>query len=252
MLRIQAERAAKQMIMSGYRHHTYEEELRTRYALFRLERDEFVKILDSPNTDRSLLNYREIMGPTSLRALKNSLICLIAATCRIAIELGMEVELSFALSDYYINHLETITDEASLLALSKQILLHYFDLVQNASRQQYSKPIAGAMRYIGRNLYGVCRVSSVAAYVGLEVHYFSKLFAKQVGMCPSKYIMQRKLEEGKHQLSELGAHVTDIAESLGFCDAAHFSRCFKKQYGIAPSRMENQEIGKTAKEVRVG
>lgn len=236
MSRLQAERAARQMIMSGYRHHTWEEERRAYNALFLLEREEFVEVINSQNANDVLLNYKEVLAPTSLRAVQNALICLISSVCRIAIELGVDVELSFALSDYYINLLETLTDEESLLALSRQILLHYFDLAQNASRQHYSKPIIGAMRYIGRNLYGVCRVSSVAAYVGLEVHYFSKLFSKEAGLCPSKYIMQRKLEESKRLLEELHTNVTTVAESLGFCDTAHFSRCFKAAYGVSPSR----------------
>jgi AraC-like DNA-binding protein len=110
-------------------------------------------------------------------------------------------------------------------------------------RQQYSKPIASAVRYIGENLYGQCRVADVAAHVGLEPHYFSVLFTRQVGVPPSKYIKRRKLEEARRLLSQLGVTVTMAAESLGFCDTAHFSRQFKAAYGVPPSQVPTAVFG---------
>jgi AraC family transcriptional regulator len=114
-------------------------------------------------------------------------------------------------------------------------LLHYYDLARSEKRRFYSKPIASAVRFIGSHLYNPCHVSDVATYVGLEQHYFSSLFSKQVGLPPSQYILRKKLEESKYLLSHLGSSVTEVAESLCFCDAAHFSRCFSKFYGMPPS-----------------
>lgn len=242
MSRLQAERAAKQMIMSGYRHHSYEEERLAYNALFHLEREDFLSLLESPVVRDVMLNYVEILGPNRLRAMQNSLICLIAPVCRMAIALGADVELSFALSDYYINLLETAATEEDIIDLAKEILTHYFDLVQNERRRNYTKPIANAVRYIGRNIYGPCRVAAVAQYVGLEPHYFSGLFAKQVGIPPSRYILKRKLEEAHRLLNQLASSVTEVAESLGFCDVAHFSRCFKAAYGLPPSQAGRQDM----------
>jgi AraC-like DNA-binding protein len=115
-------------------------------------------------------------------------------------------------------------------------MLHYYDMAHGDEMKFYSKPVASAIRYIGANLYSPCRVSDVASYVGLEKHYFSSLFSKQAGLPPSKYILHKKLEESKYLLSRLGASVTDVAESLCFCDAHHFSRCFRMFYGMPPSQ----------------
>lgn len=242
MSRFQAEKAAREMILSGYRHHTYEDERRAYTMLFLLERDVFVELLHSAETDAFIDGYLEIMAPTRMRALKNALISLITTVCRVAIDGGVDVEFSFALSDYYINHLERLDSEPALRELMHEIMLHYYDLVQNEKRQSYSKPVASAVRYIGRNLYGPCPVADVAAYVRLEPHYFSALFSKQVGMPPGRYILQRKLEEAKQILTELNATVTETAESLGFCDVSHFSRQFKKAFGFSPSAMRRTDM----------
>lgn len=247
MSRYQAEKAAREMMSSGYRHHTYEEE-RTAYSrMFQFEREAFIEMIQSPQVDDMLMRYAEILAPTHIRALKNTIICLISAVCRAAIDEGVDVEFSFALSDYYINQLEMTLTEQKLRQLTREIMLHYYDLVQNEKRQDYTKPVASAVRYIGRNLYGVCPVSAVAEHVGLEPHYFSALFSRQVGISPGRYIMQRKLEEARRMLMQLGATVTDTAESLGFCDAAHFSRCFKKAYGFSPSVMSRRDMPRIAK-----
>lgn len=237
MSRREAEKAATEMIMSGYRHHTYEVERGIYQWMFQSERDEFIKYLDSPDFAEQLAYYADVVGPTRLRARKNLLVCLIYTVCRVAIDEHVNVEFSFALSDYYLNQMELIEDEKGLQALSREILLHYYDLVQKEKRQVFTKPVASAVRYIGRNLYGPCRVRDVARHVNLEAHYFSGLFTKQVGMPPGRYILQKKLEEGKRMLTGLDATVTQTAESLGFCDTAHFSRCFKEAFGMPPSAL---------------
>ena len=241
MSKASAEKAARQMMMSGQRHHLYEEERRAYALLFHSEREAFIQLLHTRQVEDLLEHYAELMGPSRLRAKKNALISMITSVCRLAIDEGVEAEFSFALSDYYINELEWISAEPALLTLMREILLHYYELVQSEKRRAYTKPIAAAVRYIGRNLYRACPVGEVAAYVGLNPRYFCGLFARQVGLTPSLYIMQRKLDEAKRMLIHQNLSVTEAAEALGFCDSAHFSRNFKKQFGIAPSILRRND-----------
>ena len=245
MSRFQAEKAARQMLMSGYRHHTYEDERAIYGKIFLMNRDELLQLLYSEQMDDLFGLYAEIIGPTRLRAQKNSLICLISSVCRASIDRGLDVEFSFALSDYYINQLELVADERSLQQMSRDILMHYYDLVQNEQAKAYTQPVAVAVRYIGRNLRGTCTVGEVARHVGLEPHYFTTLFFQQVGTQPGRYIRRRKLEEAKQMIGNMGASITETAESLGFYDVAHFSRCFKQHYGFPPSVLKKQDAPRT-------
>jgi AraC-like DNA-binding protein len=242
MTQAEAERGARQLLMNGITHHSYEDERSTCKMLFSLERKAFTQLLGTGILKAIMLHYSEILGPDRKRGLRNSLICLITPLCRLAIDKGADVELCFALSDFYINHLESLSKENELMELAAQIVTHYYDLAQGAARRNYSKPIASAVRYIDRNLYAPCPVSDVSAHTGLEQHYFSGLFSKEVGIPPSQYILRRKLEESRYLLSQLGASVTGVADALCFCDTAHFSNCFKKAYGIAPSLMSRTDM----------
>lgn len=231
-----------EMIMSGYRHHTFEDERNSFTTFFQLEREDYINLLDDIQKKGLFFRYIDSMGPTRLRSQRNTLICMITTISRIAIDEGVNAELSFALSDYYINELESIDKEDGLTAMMSDILLHYYDLALNEKRRTYTKPIASAVRYIGRNLHNRCPVNTVATYVNLEPHYFTTLFSQEVGVSPSTYIRERKLEEGKRMLSQLGASVTETAESLGFCDVSHFSRNFKQFYGISPSDLNHRDL----------
>jgi AraC family transcriptional regulator, positive regulator of tynA and feaB len=39
-----------------------------------------------------------------------------------------------------------------------------------------------------------------------------------------------------------GGSVTDIAFRWGFCDAAHFSRVFKRAFGVTPSDVRHEAL----------
>ena len=239
MIRDVAEKTARQMMMSEYRHHLYhEEELHLSDELFRLDREVLVKLLGSDSMEYAVSRYLDVLGPTPLRAMKNSLICFIVPLCRSAIQMGLNSELSFALSDFYINYLESLNNLAAVKALFAEITLHYYDLVHVEQPESYSRPVSQAIRYIRRNLYSRFTVEEVAQSVHLDRHYFTSLFTGQTGITPAKYITQKKLEEGYRLLLHTDSAVSEIAESLGFYDTAHFSKRFKEYYGITPSKLK--------------
>lgn len=58
----------------------------------------------------------------------------------------------------------------------------------------------------------------------------------------ASYITQRRLERAYYQLLTMPAHqgrVKEVANSLGFHDLAHFSRRFRKQFGMPPKQVSN-------------
>jgi len=236
-----AEKEALAMMTSGFKHQTYEDELRSS-SMFELEQDEFIKLINSPAIAKSSSHYTNVLGPTPLRSRKNGSICLITLVCRIAVDYGVEIELSYSLSDYYINKLESLNSIEDVTELTRNILLHYYNLINSSTKNIYEKNIAHAIRFIERNTYKKCSVRSVARYVGLEPHYFSTLFFKEVKFTPSVFIRKRKLKEAKRLLTRTNYTVTQVAEVLGFCDTPHFTKCFKEEYGILPSALRKHDI----------
>ena len=69
---------------------------------------------------------------------------------------------------------------------------------------------------------------------------FRKL-KKLTNMSPRQYILYFRLHAAKELLEakELDLNITDACYSTGFMSKSHFSRSFKKQFGMLPSQIAN-------------
>lgn len=93
------------------------------------------------------------------------------------------------------------------------------------------------IRYIEDNLRDPSlTASSIAAGLRLSPRYLRTIFSVS-GEKVSAYILRRRLEECARQMCSpawTGHTLTEIAFSWGFNSAAHFTRCFRDQFGVAP------------------
>jgi AraC-like DNA-binding protein len=232
-----AMRAVEETMRSGFRHHAYEFEQEVLRAI--LEERE----IDIHALIRANLNlYLDVMGPTRIRSLKNSFISLITLLCRAAIDLGVDAEESFSLSDYYINEAETKNTQAEILALLEDMRLHYTALVREAKKRgpflhaeeslkKHSPPVAKALRHISAYRRRKITVAETAEAAGLNPRYFAWLFKKECGVKPSEYIRRARMETALDTLLRGSRTAAETAELLGYRSAAHFSRDFRRVYG---------------------
>ena len=67
--------------------------------------------------------------------------------------------------------------------------------------------------------------------------YLRKLFKKELGVTPHKYLMDLRLQAAADRLSSIpdDNNITEISRLCGFKEPLYFSRMFKKKYGVAPS-----------------
>ncbi|GAA3406808.1 AraC family transcriptional regulator [Paenibacillus hodogayensis] len=77
-------------------------------------------------------------------------------------------------------------------------------------------------------------VEDVAKYVRLHRTYLSKIFTKEVGMPPSRYLAKMRLDRGKQLLLDSSLTVTEIALSVGYPDIYSFTRAFTRSFGVSP------------------
>jgi len=59
-----------------------------------------------------------------------------------------------------------------------------------------------------------------------------------------EFIFTVKLKRAAQFLSESGMSVTEICYEVGFKDPSHFSKLFKKQFGISPKVYKNEHHNK--------
>lgn len=65
--------------------------------------------------------------------------------------------------------------------------------------------------------------------------YISKIFKEETGESPINYLIKIRLEKARDiLLTSEGGSIKSIANSVGYEDVYHFSKLFKKYYGISP------------------
>lgn len=94
-----------------------------------------------------------------------------------------------------------------------------------------------AKAYIEENLARpTLRPADVAAAVGYSTRQLSRLFAIE-GTTIARYVLHRRLAVCARELTRpQAAHktITQIAFDTGFTGGAHFSRAFRRHFGVAP------------------
>ncbi|MBQ2802705.1 MAG: helix-turn-helix transcriptional regulator [Lachnospiraceae bacterium] len=80
-------------------------------------------------------------------------------------------------------------------------------------------------------------LDQIAENMYLSSFYISKIFKSETGESPIRHLINIRLEKAKELLEGgRGGSIQEVAASVGYEDAYHFSKLFKKRYGISPSQ----------------
>jgi AraC-like DNA-binding protein len=90
-----------------------------------------------------------------------------------------------------------------------------------------------ACRWIHQNYMRAIRTEEVANRIGVHKSHFIRAFKYAMGVAPETYIRQLRIAKAQ-ELICARFELSDVAQSLGFCDQAHLSREFKKVFGVPP------------------
>jgi AraC-like DNA-binding protein len=78
-------------------------------------------------------------------------------------------------------------------------------------------------------------LGELARTVGLSTYHAARLFSGTVGLPPHAWRNQLRLQRALASL-RAGAAVTAVAAASGFTDQSHFTRHFKRAFGVPPGR----------------
>ncbi len=77
-------------------------------------------------------------------------------------------------------------------------------------------------------------IPELAASINLSVSHFQRLFKKELGTSPVKYINDRRLQKARQFLETTHLRVKEIRRQVGATSEAHFQRDFKRKFGETP------------------
>lgn len=103
-------------------------------------------------------------------------------------------------------------------------------------------PVQQAVRYIDEHYDRPFTIDSLAGMLGCSPRHLNRLFRKSgLGSNPSGYLLNVRMEKARELLLREQWTVVEIAARVGYEDAYHFSRVFKKHGGLSPTAYRKRE-----------
>jgi len=86
------------------------------------------------------------------------------------------------------------------------------------------------------------RSEDLEAITGIDRYELARQFRRLLGTSPHRYLVMRRLEQAK-KLMSIGTGLAETAAAAGFSDQAHFTRHFRKAFGMTPGRWNELRTG---------
>jgi len=129
------------------------------------------------------------------------------------------------------------------LGLLGTVLNSKFDGVTPPSSRLRAYHLERAKRYARSHLCDpALDVTMIAGGIGVSVRYLHRLFSDEP-VPIMRWVQQQRLACCREMLArDPRRSVCDIAHTLGFSDHAHFTRSFRKAFGLSPSDARNVAV----------
>jgi transcriptional regulator GlxA family with amidase domain len=77
-------------------------------------------------------------------------------------------------------------------------------------------------------------ISELSAIVGLSPSRFAHLFRLATGVSPVRYLHEMRMCHAQELLRATALPVSEVMRRVGWSDASHFSKAFRRRFGIGP------------------
>lgn len=138
---------------------------------------------------------------------------------------------------------ESVSEGADIIIVGKVYeligLLYRYCLTQKNSAAISDSRFQDVLDYVNQNFCEDISTAHLARRFGYDEAYFCRRFKAVTGLNPTLYIRILRLEQAQELIKEKKYSLSEIAERCGFMDAGYFARCFKKHFGITPSKFAN-------------
>jgi AraC family transcriptional regulator len=94
-----------------------------------------------------------------------------------------------------------------------------------------------AKQYMDDEYLNIDEINQVATFCTMSEFHFFRSFKQAFGISPYQYLLNKRLELAKELVTSGDMSVTAIATHCNFPDIFTFSKAFKRQFNVAPSRL---------------
>ncbi|HCA69041.1 MAG TPA: DNA-binding response regulator, partial [Lachnospiraceae bacterium] len=140
----------------------------------------------------------------------------------------------------YFNPINEISEISNPIERSNFIIHYYEDILNYISANKISSGksmVKKCMELVEQNISNPSlSVKWLASQLYINENYLSRVFHKEAGIFLIKYINNQRLIKAKYYLDHDYNSMQAVSQMTGFSDPLYFSKCFKKKYGVAPSK----------------
>lgn len=111
-------------------------------------------------------------------------------------------------------------------------------LVQLSEDPGGDATIREVIAYMESNFSQELTTDQLAARFGYSTAHFCRKFKQTTWLSPMNYLRIYRLEEAAKRLGRGGENISTVALACGFPDSNYFTRCFKKHFGVPPTKYE--------------
>ncbi|MDU7026899.1 AraC family transcriptional regulator [Robinsoniella peoriensis] len=113
-------------------------------------------------------------------------------------------------------------------------IMYLLDLMTGIPTKNTPALIVKALTYIDENFTGQIQIRDIADNLHISHTYLTKLFQKNVGVTPVKYINMKRIEYACYLLQNTDLSCESISDKTGIYDNAYFHKMFKSVKGMTP------------------
>ena len=115
-----------------------------------------------------------------------------------------------------------------------ELVEHYKLSEDNSDASIKNAYVNSAIAYIEENYAGKCATSDIAQHLGIARSYLYKIFKQYVGVSPTEYIENFRIQQACGLLITGSYSITEAAFAVGYQDGAYFSKVFKRVNEMSP------------------
>ena len=128
--------------------------------------------------------------------------------------------------------------EELLLLLLQQIFHEYAALALDGAPPDPDAEIERICRYLEEHYAEPVTLDGLSAMANRSKYYFLRLFTKEKGISPYRYLENIRISQAK-KLLEQGVLPQEAAARTGFSDQSHFTNYFREFIGLTPKQYYN-------------
>ncbi len=113
-------------------------------------------------------------------------------------------------------------------------LIHILNDGQN-NIALFDQRLLAAIDFIQQNISHIIQVIDIAKHVGLSETRLRHLFSEQIGIPITSYVLWMRIKVALREMLKPGETLSNAAHQANFSDHAHFTRTFKRMFGVSPS-----------------